>query len=149
MAEVASLSKLIEVASCGNKSAQHFLQSIYHAIGIWDDLIDKDSPPQDIDIHTVFEFFLVHLPRNLWYRQNMDGLAPVMEAFIINWHSGNSQKASHPEQTYILRQMYFDLITAVAKINGGWIHAKTVNLQLWKETGLFMSLEEYKLKDTK
>lgn len=147
LAEVGSLSKVIADAAKGNLAAQYFLQSIYHAIGVWDDLIDKDTPVPDRDINTAFEFFMIHLPQNPWYAVNFALLQPVMQAFIINWHSGNVQKKEHPEQTYMLRQMFFDLVTQVAAIQGGLEFAKKINLRLWQETAAFMTLQEYKEKD--
>jgi hypothetical protein len=147
VAEQGSLNQIIEDASCGKAQALYFLSSMYHAIDLWDDLIDRDEEISDERVHATFEFLLVHLPGNQWFLTHVGQLQPVMQAFIISWHTGNEQKARHPEQTYILRQLYFDLITVVAVICGGYDHGKAINRRLWATSADFLTLQQYKDKN--
>ncbi|MDR3439882.1 hypothetical protein [Telmatospirillum sp.] len=112
----------------GNQAAVNFMLLICDILHVWDDLIDRDKPANNDDIHRAFYGALVRLPRDPFYSANFLLLNPILEMAILNWQAANEMEAVGDEAglriAFILRSTYADLATMCARIVGGELWAR-------------------------
>jgi hypothetical protein len=106
-------------AANGNEDAVSFLSEIYEVLHLWDDLIDKDKPITQEDIHHGFQTLLFSLPCNPFYVTNFHYLNAILSMSVLNWQA--SIKIERQPQTindfiiaFIIRSQYVDLFGACA-----------------------------------
>lgn len=121
----------------GNTDAVDFLMTVYHAVSIWDDLIDKDKPVDDSAINSAFIALLVDMNRNPFFRQYVDHLLPVIELCVMNWMASNNM-AKHQKtavMSFCCRQVAAQLIVYTARIIGGpqWAEQHIAGIMLRAE----------------
>lgn len=107
----------------GDDSAVEFLGIVGQIGETWDDLIDRDKPLTDDDIHRAFWLALIELPGNAFYRRHATAIAPVMATTINAWidsvrleHGDRQQRAV----AYGLRDAYLELISLVLYLARGY-----------------------------
>lgn len=124
--------KLIKSVCCGNAQAEEFCREILGIVNVYDDLIDRDNPVSDDQIHRMMWAALVTLPRNAFYRQWFDVLNPVMMQAISNWRIANTMEADREnyQVAFVIRSSYVDIFCTVALLLGGTQHALTIGRQL-------------------
>lgn len=89
----------------------------------WDDLIDKDKPTTDEDIHKLMWNALVYLPENPFYRTHFLDLHPTIRNIIVDYKvSTEFESGNKTEQSiaYTLRDNMCQLIIQCAYIIGGY-----------------------------
>lgn len=83
-------------------------------VAIYDDLIDKDKPITDGDIHRAFWLANVEMPRNPFYRAHFDVLNPLVMAAITSWRAANDMERDKLEDdlpvSFVIRSAYCDIV---------------------------------------
>ena len=127
----------------GNREAVNFVVRIFRALHVWDDLIDKDKPVADDEIHSVFWDLLVGLPTDEFYRTNLNLLSSTLVNSIVNWHIANKLEREGNEKdksiAFILRGAYIDVLSASALIVGGldWAREIGPDIRRWAHEETF------------
>jgi hypothetical protein len=107
----------------GDQTAVHFIEVLFAALHVWDDITDKDRTLNLSTFHQMMEAVLIELPRNRFYITNFAQLNSVLHLAIVNWHIANAMERSEDELNqqiaFILRSTYVDLVTSCALIIGG------------------------------
>ena len=89
----------------------------------WDDLIDRDKKVDQESIHNAMFKALVTLPRNEFYRKNIDTLLPVLVNAIANWRAANEFECTDDRKTleiaFVIRSDYANILIQMAYIIGG------------------------------
>lgn len=91
---------------------------------VWDDLIDKDKPVEDADVHRAFWHATVTIPNNPFFLRHRQTLLPIWANAIVTWRSANLLEQEKEEGegkmlSYVLRHSPLDLFVACATIIGG------------------------------
>ena len=109
----------------GNLDACFFIEQVFNALHVWDDLIDRDKAIPTESINVSMEMFLLDLPRNRFYVENFAALNSLLTIAILNWHIANQLETEQAslDVAFIIRSSYIDLITMSAAIIGGRAHA--------------------------
>jgi hypothetical protein len=106
----------------GDQTAVHFIEVLFAALHVWDDITDKDRTLNLSTFHQMMEAVLIELPRNRFYITNFAQLNSVLHLAIINWHVANAMERTDDELNkhiaFILRSTYVDLVTTCALIVG-------------------------------
>ena len=129
----------------GDIDAIKYCQIIFRASQVLDDLIDGDKVEDKAVINTFWEI-LIDLPKNEFYRANVDALVPMMQVFLQDWEDAtNLEKEGDHEQNiaFTLRDTIGSLIIHVAHIVGGRDWGKAVALPVRKHVHED-SLKQYK-----
>lgn len=117
----------------GHRDAIEFVLTAHEIAELWDDLIDRDKPVEDISINVAFYKALVALPRNRFYQENFTLLNPVLESSILDWLTANqfekSKEAEKLRHAWGLRFSPFALTVMSARIIGGFEWAQKVNAE--------------------
>ena len=118
----------------GNASAFEFCRTITQIASTYDDLIDRDNPVSDAQIHAMVFEALVTLPRNTFYRQHFGVLNPLIINSLHNWRIANAMEQHRNAEdlniAFIIRSSYADLLRMVAFLVGGEAHALEMGLLL-------------------
>jgi len=110
-----------------DEEAVNFVVRIFRALHVWDDLIDKDKPIADDEIHSVFWDLLIGLPTDRFYQTNLSLLSATLVNSVVNWHIANKLERDGDEKdksiAFILRGAYIDVLSTSALIVGGleWV----------------------------
>ena len=94
-------------------------------VGVWDDLIDKDTPPGDRAINNAFWALCVEIPKNPFYRAYMDDLIPVTATGIVNWLTANRLERENADNhraieiAHVIRYSIADVAMLAAVLCGG------------------------------
>lgn len=121
--------KIVEEAVQGDPEALAFLRAMARVLHFWDDLIDKDKPIADAEIHARMWDALIVLPLNNFYRDNIDVLSPILISAIANWRIATAverDEMSDPidlKWAFVIRSTYVDLVVMCAHLIGGLEHA--------------------------
>lgn len=138
---------LIARAVCDDADALRFLEDIATVLHAWDDMIDRDSPLSDDEVHRAFWLALIEIPNNAFYARHRAQLQPILVSAIANWRIANEiergrvgANAELLKIAFIIRSTYVDLATMCAILIGGlewgveqgcllreWIHNETFN----------------------
>lgn len=114
----------------GDKAAVAFNLLFVEILHAWDDLIDRDKPVSDEDIHEAFQRALVLLPANPFYRKHFEHLHPLIDVAILNWHAANALEAteSHADKeiAFITRSDYLNVFVKSLLLVGGFNYARKV-----------------------
>lgn len=125
--------KLLEFVR-GDREAFAFLMDVYDIVEIWDDLIDKDKPVDDVVLNATFYRALITLPRNPFYHKHFLDLNPVFEAAILDWYTANALEKTgvteHLYTSYGLRRGVQMLAIMAARIIGGVEWANKVSFDM-------------------
>jgi len=143
-----ALNDLTKVYFQGNDAAVSFIEALFSAWHIWDDLIDKDKEITDENINQAFFTAFIKIPRNPFYQANFNILNPLLENAFINWFAANKLEKikENLDAAYALRNINLSIIVACANIIGGvdWAASVAINIQttLKKNDPLEVYVEE-------
>lgn len=133
----------------GNIEAYAFLYDVWQVIEVWDDLHDGDKMVSAREVDEGFSRLFINLPANPFYTKNFTFLQPLVIMMIFNWKVSNELDADGTKsQAYVLRNMYFQLCMGVAFIVGGPTHSVEQGVQIWRDSAIGESLEEFTRKGT-
>jgi hypothetical protein len=112
----------------GNVNAALFIFAITSSLHLWDDLIDRDHAITDEEINQGFWNMLVAIPSNSFYLANLSTLQAILQLAIENWKAATEYERDPKAPTdlhaaFIIRSTYIDLVTTVARLCGGHLHA--------------------------
>lgn len=119
---ITSIKMTLNVAFNGNVSAIDYIMELYKIAHIWDDIIDKDKPLADNDVHKAFIATLVILPYNEFYRQNIDYLLPLQHNAILQWIDANALEkmdTNSKHKAYMLKASFLQIVNCCAALIGG------------------------------
>lgn len=118
----------------GDQAAVDYVLLVARVADVWDNLIDRDVPVSEGDINDVFWMLAVELPRNRFYRANMDDLIPVTATGIVNWLTANKMEKDCEglalEIAHVIRYSIADVAMLVAALCGGRKWAEEVGPEL-------------------
>lgn len=111
----------------GNEDAVSMLFDLAAWSHTYDDLIDKDKPVSDFNIHQAMWILLAQLPLNPFFRAHEQDFRPLLMAGIMNWHAANQMQASGcTEQLRIAHAIRYsgsDIAYLAMMFTGGVDHA--------------------------
>lgn len=115
------------------------LQEISHT---WDDLIDKDKPVKEIQIHRAFWLSIVGLRLNPFYQRFETALLPILEAGMFNFIASVELERwpGHPRQlAHTARYAVADVALVIARLIGGvdWAAQQAPKLKLLLQQDTF------------
>lgn len=129
-----TLSTHLEKWLKGHTDAIAFCSAIFRICHVWDDLIDRDVPIQDAQIHDAFWTVMIDLPQNQFYIRNFNALHPILQIGILNWKSANRLERStvpeHQMMAFAIRAMIADVVAMSALIIGGPLWAEEVHYDM-------------------
>ncbi|UIF90841.1 hypothetical protein [Cupriavidus sp. UYPR2.512] len=128
MRAFSSIKEFFEHFLLGNEAAVAFNLLFRDVLHAWDDLIDRDKPVSDEDIHRAFRSALVLLPANPFYRAHFAQLHPLIDNAILNWMAANAMEATESrtdkEIAFITRSDYINVFVKSLFLVGGFEHAR-------------------------
>jgi len=126
-------------------AALRFLDIVYRAIEVWDDIIDRDNSVTDEDVHSAFTALLIELPFNPFFEQHKAALCPMIMVVITSWHAANAlpRTGAHGAQGYTLRKEFINLCLMVVGFLLGPKRAREVAIEAWSATASSDSFEQY------
>lgn len=117
----------------GHTDAIAFIETVFTALHVWDDLEDRDRPVSMERFHDMMTAVLIALPRNRFYLEHFAELNPVLHLAILNWQIANRlERSASPldlQNAFVLRSTYTDLITVAATILKGQAWGVTVGVE--------------------
>lgn len=117
----------------GDQAAAAFLEQVYFIAHFWDDLIDKDNPVSNDTINAAMWMALIEMPRNPFYRNNMDYLLDMFQVLTNQWFDANELQTGDKEQvrySFILKESLMTLISQCAYLIGGKQHMRAVSIDV-------------------
>lgn len=107
----------------GNQAAVDYVLAVARVADVWDNLIDRDTEVTSDDINDAFWLLSVEIPRNPFYRANIDDLLPVTVTGILNWFAANRLEQSSEERAieiaHVIRYSIADVALMTAALCGG------------------------------
>ena len=125
--------EFMEYAYKGNQDAIALVLDLVRIAAVWDDLIDRDKPVAEKDIHQGFWVALSVLPGNPFYLKHIAELQPIMRMGILNWWLANAMQKTPgraQEIAHVLRYSIADITTYIAYLIGGHAWAVQVGPEL-------------------
>lgn len=128
----------------GNELAIEFINRLFDAVELWDDLIDKDVEIPDDHINRVFTSLMFFLPANDWFISNRKYYLPLIMVSINAFHDANIMQDSESPRlrnlAFHIRNFGIELHIATALLLGGYEHMRAVSAEIRE----FFAFEEYK-----
>ena len=116
--------------------ARIYLLDLIHALRIWDDFYDRDSPVSREDILTAFEILFVRIPTNAFFQRHRDKLEVHHVAIFNTWIAAN--EAEHGDETdqmyaHVWKEQMLELIPAVTLILKGYGKMQQISTEIRKQ----------------
>lgn len=135
---------------CGDGDAVDFYRCVSHCTHTYDDLVDKDKPVSQGDLHAFVWRLLFELPLNPFFDKHQHTLRPLLMTGILNWIAANDMERSGSCEelrvAHVIRYSAGDILLASMVLTGGIEHARTnarrARLMLQDETWLHYSTEK-------
>lgn len=130
---ITKVKEILDVALKGNESAIAYIMELYKIAHTWDDIVDKDKPLTDNDIHKAFISALITLPYNEFYRQNIDYLLPLQHNAILQWIDANALEKmdiNSKHKAYMLKASFLQIVNCCAALIGGNVWAIEIGAEL-------------------
>lgn len=127
-------------------TALRFVEIVYRAIEVWDDIIDRDGRVTDEDVHAAFTAILVELPFNSFLQQHKAALCPMLAVVITAWHAANAMPRDCAENTahgYTLRKEFINLACMVVGLTRGLHAQRAAAIRGWQDSALNDPLVHY------
>lgn len=139
--------KIISWALKGNRPAIDYCNLVFRSSHIYDDLIDKDKPVSDEQIHTMMWNLLYELPSNSFFMENAAQLVILHGQYLGDYSDSVILEREHRDHglnlSYFLRDSVSTLLIQVALIIGGkeWMNRVSIPIRqfIFNET-----LDSYK-----
>lgn len=130
----------------GNLAAAEVVWAFADVSHLWDDVVDGD-PIRAEWADKVFITLLLDLPRNPFYRQNIDRLLPAFECAVHSWFASRQlERSTDPEDqvtAHVTRFNFADFVATVVELACGreyaLANAATIRRMTHQET-----LEEFR-----
>ena len=106
----------------GDMAAVAFCEAVFRVSQTYDDLIDRDMPVSEEQIHRVFWECLVEIPANPFYQRHQHFLRPLLQASIVDWRDSNElARGGDDDQNiaFVLRDSVSSLAIHCAFLVGG------------------------------
>jgi len=130
----------------GNQHAVDFLNCLFDAVELWDDLIDKDVVVEDSHVNRVFMSLMFSLPSNPWFMANYTYYQPLIMASINGFHDANEMAKSDKKHlrnlAFHVRNLGIEIHIATAFLLGGFEHMRKVSPEI-REFYAFETFEEW------
>ena len=130
----------------GNQHAVDFLNCVFDAVELWDDLIDKDVVVEDGHVNRVFTSMMFSLPSNPWFMANYTYYQPLIMASINGFHDANEMAKSDKKHlrnlAFHVRNLGIEIHIATAFLLGGFEHMRKVSPEI-REFYAFETFEEW------
>lgn len=134
----------------GDADAVDFIVSFAAVCEVWDDLIDKDKPIEDDDIHNAFWILLTELPLNPFFDRFKTNLIPLLISGINAWMDANELEGNGSGNdhvfSYVLRDWYMEFVSFVIYLTRGREYMREVSMDVRYFFTHHETLEEYKEK---
>jgi hypothetical protein len=137
-----------------NEDAVVWALSVWDVIQFWDDLYDGD---EELDagesinhsrLNRIMTMVLCIMPTNLFFRDNVDSLSPVLLQCVLMWETSNTMERAKDQDSinkaYVLRASYYQLLVHIAYLTGGFEWANEISGEIWSMYG--EKLNEYNLE---
>jgi hypothetical protein len=111
----------------GDYEAIEYCNMYFRVCQTWDDLIDKDVPITETQIHHAFITAMIELPSNKFFQRHCASLVPIMYNGIMDWQASVAMERTNDVRqklvAYTLRDTFNNLILHCAYILGGkeWV----------------------------
>lgn len=133
----------------GNQDAVDFVNSLFYAVELWDDLIDKDTKIEADQINATFFQLMFALPANPWFHQNKAYYLPLIMQSINGFHDSNILCNSRDKKlrnlAFHIRNLGIEIHIATAYLIGGYDHMRRVSLEI-REFFAFETFEDWDKK---
>jgi|ERR1700742_134008 len=130
----------------GNTEAINFINTLFYAVELWDDLIDKDVEISDNRINEVFAGLMVALPGNEWFIKHRFHYFPIIIQSINGFHDANNLAKSQDKKlrnlAFHIRNMGTEIHIATAYLIGGYEYMRKVSGEI-REFFAFEQFEEW------
>lgn len=134
----------------GNRDAVDFVNALFDAVELWDDLIDKDVDVQPEHINRVFLSLMFALPANRWFTQHKEYYLPLIMTAINGFHDANvmvySDKKHIRNLAFHVRNFGIELHIATAFLIGGYQHMRDVSQEI-REFFAFETFEQWEAEN--
>lgn len=132
----------------GNTQAIAFVNQLFFAVELWDDLIDKDVEITPERINTVFASLMFGLPSNDWFIQHRGYYLPLIMEAINGFHDSNAMRSADKlhlrNLAFHIRNLGVEIHIATALLVGGYDHMRNVSREI-REFLAFESFEQWEL----
>ena len=132
----------------GNRDAVDFVNCLFDAVELWDDLIDKDVEIPTDHINRVFLSLMFALPSNQWFISNRGYYLPLIMTAINGFHDANVLAGNESKKlrnlAFHIRNFGIELHIATAFLIGGYEHMRVVSQEI-REFFAFESFEQWEL----
>jgi N-acetylglucosamine-6-phosphate deacetylase len=130
----------------GNRDAVDFVNCLFDAVELWDDLIDRDVEVQPDHINRVFLSLMFTLPANRWFSAHKEYYLPLIMTAINGFHDSNAMSTSDDKKmrnmAFHIRNFGIELHIATAFLIGGYQHMREVSAEI-REFFAFETFEEW------
>ena len=130
----------------GNASAIEFINSLFSAIELYDDLIDKDKEIEEWRIHKDFGNLFIGLHINEWFNANKQYYLPVMILAMNAFQDANNLAKSEDKKlrnlAFHIRNLPIELQIQTAFLVGGYDHMRKASVEI-REFFAHESFEEW------
>lgn len=113
---------------CADRDAIAFYELVSKWSHTYDDLIDRDKPVSDEQVHKFVWMMLFDLPQNPFFARHHLTLRPLLMTGILNWVAANDmERSGDTEQlriAHVIRYAVGDVLLAAMTITGGIEHAR-------------------------
>ena len=103
--------------TAGDKGAADFIEAFWGFMEAWDDIIDRDKPPDDEAINKAMLWALFGAADDPFFQRHAVALRPAVQQAVASWLTANkfekSGKRDLVEQAYFLRCSAYDVFTTV------------------------------------
>lgn len=107
----------------GNKEAVALIEGFWGFMEAWDDIIDRDKPPDDEAINEAVLWALFGLQDNVFYKAFPGILRTSIQQAVASWLTANkferSGKKHLVEQAYFLRCAPYDVFAMIVLLAAG------------------------------
>ena len=130
----------------GNESAIAFVNMLFDAVELWDDLIDKDVEVKDEHVNRVFMNLMFSLPANAWFSAHKEYYLPLIMTSINAFHDANKLAGDKELRNlaFHIRNFGIEIHIATAFLIGGYDHMRAVSEEM-RRFFAFETFEEWEV----
>lgn len=129
-----------------NCPAIEFINQLFTAVELWDDLIDKDVEISDDRVNNVFTMLMYCLPGNDWFIAHRFHYLPLIMQAINGFQDANNMALSKDIKlrniAFHIRNLGIEIHIATALLIGGYDHMRNVSPEI-REFFAFETFEEW------
>ncbi len=130
----------------GDELAISFINQLFYAVELWDDLIDKDVEITNNRINKVFTMLMFSLPSNDFFIAHRAHFLPMIMQSINAFHDANILASSDNKKlrnlAFHIRNLGIEIHIATAFLVGGYDHMRAVSSEI-REFFAFEDFEDW------